>query len=187
MKWTGSEEKADEVREPLLNGVAKHLLLLSMTLTIYAMYVMRITPAMSTSLVLLLNRLSTLLLYIALALFVLRDVVRGKLSRVITDLALIDLSLSAILGNLAELSKLRDVEYMLVAPFIVLERCSVPQKCNGFTFLSINVPLIIVFALLLYAALGIAKSIITRCVEKRSKVEVKLSPQHGEERVDQGS
>lgn len=185
MKWTGSEERADEVREPLLNGIVKHLLLLSMSLTIYAMYVMRIIPEMPITLALLLNRLSTLLLYVALALFVLRDLLRGKISHIITDLALIDLSLSAVLGSLAELSKLRDVEYTLIAPFIVLERCTTPQKCNGFAFLSINVPLIVVFALLLYAALGIAKGVITRCIEKRSKVEVGLHSKHCEERVDQ--
>jgi len=175
MKWTGSEEGADEVREPLLRRVAKYLPLLSMTLAIYAMYAIRVTPAIPYTLVLLLNMLSTVFLYIALAFLAIRDMIRGKFSRAFTNLALISLSLSTILGNLAELSKLRNIDYTLVAPFIVLERCSVPQMCDNYAFLSINVPLVTAFALLLYAALGVVKSMITGCVEKQSKVEARLS------------
>lgn len=185
MKWTGSEEEADEVREPLLRKIAKYLPLLSMTLAIYAMYAMHVTPAIPYTLMSPLNVLSTIFLYVALAILAIRDLVRGKLSRALTNLALISLSISAVVGNLAELSKLRNVDYTLVAPFIVLERCSVPQKCNGFAFLSINVPLITAFALLLYAALGIAKCVVTRCVEERSEVEARLSSQQSEECVNQ--
>ena len=187
MKWTGSEEEADEVREPLLRKIAKYLPLLSMTLAIYAMYAMRVTPAIPYTLMSPLNVLSTVFLYVALAILAIRDLVRGRLSKALTNLALISLSISAVLGNLADLSKLRNVDYTLVAPFIVLERCSVPQKCNGFAFLSINVPLITAFALLLYAALGIAKCVVTGCVEERSEVEARLSSQQSEECVNQGN
>jgi len=185
MTWTGSEDKTDEEREPLLKSLAKYIALLTLSLTIYALYVFHVTPSISYTVTTTLGRLGTVALYIALLLFVVRDLlVKYRRVSVITmNLALMSLAVSATLGCIAELAELRFVNFDLIPPFFVIERCPIPYKCNGFGFLDLSVPLIVTFALALYATIRVSKSIATSRVKERSEIKERLSSELSAEDV----
>ncbi len=177
MTWTGSEDRTDEEREPLLRSLVKHIALLILSLSVYALYALHVTPRISYTMAITLSKFSTLALYIALLLFIIKDLLAKckRASVAAMNLALTSLALSAILGGIAELAELRYVNYGLLPPFFVIERCPTPYRCNGFGFLDLSIPLIITFALALYAALGVAKSLAAGRIKERGKIEERLS------------
>ncbi len=185
MTWTGSEDRTDEEREPLLRSLAKHITLLALSLAIYTLYAFHVAPRISYTTASALSKFGTLALYAALLLLIVKDLLAKyrRVSATVMNLALISLALSATLGSIAELAELRYVNYGLLPPFFVVESCPTPYRCDSFGFLDLSIPLVITFALALYAALGIAKSIAAGRVEERSEIEEGLSSELSAENV----
>ncbi len=185
MTWTGSEDRTDEEREPLLRSLVKNIALFVLSLTIYALYALHVTPRISYTVTITLSKSGTLALYATLLLLIIKDLLakHRRASAIAMNLALSCLALSAVLGSIAELAELRYVNYGLLPPFFIVERCPTPYRCDNFSFLDLSIPLMLTFVLALYATLGVAKSIITGRVKERSEIKERLSSEPSTENI----